>query len=112
MVLNKSYIVEGHIIKSGSNIKILEMEVNDKYNDMLSDKNNEPIQTSDFLKMCEPLIKDLEKDNLISANNVIGVKNDLIEYCSREWARYKELPSLAKLKLYLVNRDQSFATGA
>lgn len=104
MKITKNYIIEGFHIRK--NAEILLQEEDNKFNNMILNDNGDSINDDDFYRMCEPLISQLD----ISPDNMIQIKKDVFDYCKAEWVRYQKLPSLDKLKNYLVGRNQTFAT--
>jgi hypothetical protein len=102
--LTKNYIIEGYLIKKNSKVSI--QEEDNHYNNMIIGDNGQSINDDDFAKMCEPLIKDLQ----ISPDNAIQITKDVVDYCKAEWVRYQKLPTIDKLKNYLIGRNQTFAT--
>lgn len=103
MKLNKNYIVEGYLIKKNSTIVI--QEDDNKYNNMITDEKGEAINDDTFLTLCQPIISQLD----ISPDNAVQIKKDVVDFCKGEWVRYHSLPSIDKVKNYLIGRNQTFA---
>jgi len=103
MKLSNNYIVEGFMLKKGANVLV---EYDDKYNNMITDDNGESINNDAFEQKCESIISQLD----ISPDNATQIKKDVIDFCKGEWVKYHSLPSVDKVKNYLVGRNQTFAT--
>jgi hypothetical protein len=68
ITVSKTYIIEGYSFKKGSVISVL--EENDNFDGLILDRDGKQIKQEDFEKMCEPIMSDLAKDNLINNGDV------------------------------------------